>query len=203
MTTTSNVFVYLGLPSSLAPRGVDQGLEGGGVRPRQLDGAYRKAACGSGAAVRGRGGGSRGDGGGSSKGVCGGDRGAFRMPMAERRARIESTATVDSRTISRVRSALRSCAATAAGASAAASPAARRVAAGPRPGFQNRARRHLCALSARAAHRSRGAAGAGPRPSTHHLKRPRRRPAGRPGRSCASGAGLSRCRCGRCSGGRP
>ena len=30
--------------------------------------------------------------------------------MAERRARIESTATVDSRTISRVRSALRSCA---------------------------------------------------------------------------------------------
>ena len=55
----------------------------------------RKDACGSG---RGRGDGS--------SGVCGGDRGAFKMPMADRRARIESTATVDSRTISRVRNAL-------------------------------------------------------------------------------------------------
>ena len=65
----------------------------------------RKDACGSGtgaaAAVRGR-----GDGGGRSKGVCGGDRGALRMPIADNRARIESTATVDSRTISLVRNAL-------------------------------------------------------------------------------------------------
>ena len=57
----------------------------------------RKDACGSG---------RRGDGGGRSKGVCGGDRGAFSIPMAESRARIESTATVDSRTISLVRNAL-------------------------------------------------------------------------------------------------
>ena len=101
MTTTSNVFVYLGLPSSLAPRGVDQGLEGGGVRPRQLDELLpqsrvrvraRRSAAGAAAPAA--------TAGGRSKGVCGGDRGALRMPMADRRARIESTATVDSRTIS-------------------------------------------------------------------------------------------------------
>ena len=181
--------------SSLAPRGVDRGLEGGGVRPRQ-----RRAFPQS--RVRVRRGGPR-PGGGSARrrrklrGVAaataalqdahGREARAHRVDRHRRLAhhlpRPRAPLLRERPPLGRARRRLRRAA--------------------PRGHVQDfRIARDVtyARFGASGAPLTAAVQALGLRPIT---KAARRRPAGRLGRSCASGAGLSRCRCGRCSGGRP